>query len=122
MKARTLATPVAEKCSARGKTSAARRGLLRSRLELLSFRLWVISMIVDHVVSTIRAGFKIVCSNCGALTINAVDLTGAAETAQIRYGRCDCHSWTVADLHDLARKNTGAVEFQPRSGYVRTIK
>jgi hypothetical protein len=48
--------------------------------------------------------FKIVCEECGSLSIKVIDLTNLPETAEVQCGRCSAVRGTLADLHGLARR------------------
>ena len=57
------------------------------------------------------SGLKIVCDECGSLSIKVVDPATAPATTVIQCGRCDAVRGTLADLHDLARRGTDLFEF-----------
>jgi len=58
-----------------------------------------------------RPGLKIVCDECGSLSIKVVDPATAPATTVIQCGRCNAVRGTLADLHDLARRGTDLFEF-----------
>jgi hypothetical protein len=58
-----------------------------------------------------RAGFKIVCSDCGSLSIKIKDPANASSDAKIECGRCSAVRGTLADLHVLARRGNDVFEF-----------
>lgn len=58
-----------------------------------------------------RSGLKIVCDECGSLSIKVVDAATAPATTVIQCGRCNAVRGTLADLHDLARRATELFEF-----------
>ena len=58
-----------------------------------------------------RPGLKIVCEECGSLSIKVVDPATAPGTTSIQCGRCNAVRGTLADLHDLARRGTDLFEF-----------
>jgi hypothetical protein len=58
-----------------------------------------------------RSGLKIVCDECGSLSIKVVDPATAPGTTLIQCGRCNAVRGTLADLHDLARRGTDLFEF-----------
>jgi hypothetical protein len=56
-------------------------------------------------------GFKIVCSECGGLSIKGLD-PAKSESADIVWcGHCDASRGTLADLHVLARRGKDLFEF-----------
>jgi hypothetical protein len=57
-----------------------------------------------------RSGFKFVCNDCGSLSIKVADPMTTPAT-QIHCGRCGTVRGTLADLHDLARRNGDLFEF-----------
>jgi hypothetical protein len=58
-----------------------------------------------------RSPFKIVCEECGSLSIKIIDPTHLPETAQVHCGRCRAVRGTLADLHALARRGADLFEF-----------
>jgi hypothetical protein len=57
------------------------------------------------------AGFKIVCSKCGSLSIKGLD-PARSEAADIVWCRhCNANRGTLADLHVLARRGKDLFEF-----------
>jgi transcription elongation factor Elf1 len=58
-----------------------------------------------------RSAFKIVCDNCGSLSIKRTDLPAAASDAPIECGRCGAIRGTLADLQTLASQGTDQFEF-----------
>jgi hypothetical protein len=69
-------------------------------------------MEVEHVATPRdRSGFKIVCEDCGSLSIQVADpVTGPGATS-VHCGRCGVVRGTLAELHDLARRGTDVFEF-----------
>jgi hypothetical protein len=55
--------------------------------------------------------FKIVCDECGSLSIKLIDPANLPETALVHCGRCSAIRGTLADLHALARLGTDQFEF-----------
>jgi hypothetical protein len=55
--------------------------------------------------------FKVVCDQCGSLSIKVVDPANAPDTTVIQCGRCSAVRGTLVDLHDLARRSTDLFEF-----------
>jgi hypothetical protein len=68
-------------------------------------------MNLDQHQSGERSGLKIVCDECGSLSIMVVDPATAPSTTVIQCGRCKAVRGTLADLHDLARRSTDLFEF-----------
>jgi hypothetical protein len=58
-----------------------------------------------------RSHFKIVCDECGSLSIKIMDPTSLPETALVQCGRCCAIRGTLADLHALARRGSDLFEF-----------
>ncbi|MGZ5873498.1 MAG: hypothetical protein ACXWKP_15455 [Bradyrhizobium sp.] len=58
-----------------------------------------------------RRGLKVVCEECGNLSIKAIDPASATDLAKIYCGRCNAVRGTVADLRELARRSTDIFEF-----------
>jgi hypothetical protein len=57
------------------------------------------------------AGFKIVCSECGSLSIKGLDPTKSESAAIVWCGCCNASRGTLADLHALARRGKDLFEF-----------
>ncbi len=58
-----------------------------------------------------RSGLKIVCDECGSLSIKPVDPAAPPGVTLIHCGRCNAVRGRLADLHDLARRSTDVFEF-----------
>ena len=58
-----------------------------------------------------RSGFKIVCNNCGSLSIKVADAVNAPSTTPVQCGRCGAIRGTLADLHHLALRGGDIFEF-----------
>jgi hypothetical protein len=58
-----------------------------------------------------KPGFKVVCDQCGSLSIKLADPTKIASTTAIHCGRCNAVRGTLADLNHLARQSKDAFEF-----------
>jgi hypothetical protein len=58
-----------------------------------------------------KARFKVVCDQCGSLSIKLTDPANAASATAIQCGRCSATRGTLADLQDLARRGTDIFEF-----------
>ncbi len=65
--------------------------------------------IVDHQRGCTK--LKVVCEDCGDLSIKAIDLANAPDSVEIHCRRCNAIRGTVADLRELARRSTGEFEF-----------
>ncbi len=57
------------------------------------------------------SGFKVVCCDCGSLSIKATDFVNAPGDTKIECGRCKAVRGTLADLHVLARGGSNSFEF-----------
>jgi hypothetical protein len=68
-------------------------------------------MSIDMQRGRERSGLKIVCEECGSLSIRVVDPGAAPPATLIHCGRCNALRGTLADLHDLARRSTDVFEF-----------
>jgi hypothetical protein len=80
--------------------------LIRHRL------IWSMPMRVEHsAIPCERSGFKIVCDDCGSLSIKVIDPATAPATTLVRCGRCAAVRGTLAELHELARRSTDVFEF-----------
>jgi hypothetical protein len=60
---------------------------------------------------TLEAGFKVVCDDCGSLSIKLPDPTILTPASAIQCGRCNAVRGTLAELHDLARRGKDVFEF-----------
>ena len=58
-----------------------------------------------------RPGFKVVCLDCGSLSIKVTDLVNAPDDTPIECGRCRAVRGTVAELHVLALRGGDTYEF-----------
>jgi hypothetical protein len=58
-----------------------------------------------------QSGFKVVCCECGSLSIRMTDLVNAPEDTKIECGRCKAVRGTLAELHVLARRGNDVFEF-----------
>jgi hypothetical protein len=65
---------------------------------------------VEHAKSE-RSNFKIVCEDCGSLSIKVVDPANSPDTTVVQCGRCSAARGTLADLHVLARSANDIFEF-----------
>lgn len=71
----------------------------------------VVVMKVDQVSAEQQSRFKIVCIDCGSLTIQTMDPVNSPETTQVLCGRCGAVRGTLRDLHLLARRGDRSFEF-----------
>ena len=60
---------------------------------------------------TSRSGFKIVCDDCGDLSIKVTDPVNALDTTPVKCARCGAIRGTLADLHNLALGSGDTFEF-----------
>ncbi len=60
---------------------------------------------------TVTSGFKIICTDCGSLSIKATDPTHASDDTIIECRRCNAVRGTMADLQTLARRGRDLFEF-----------
>jgi hypothetical protein len=58
-----------------------------------------------------QSGFKVVCRECGSLSIKMKDLANAPGDTKIECGRCTAVRGTLAELHVLARRGSDSFEF-----------
>jgi hypothetical protein len=65
---------------------------------------------VEHAKSE-RSHFKIVCEDCGSLSIKVADPANSPDTTVVQCGRCGAVRGTLADLHVLARSSHDIFEF-----------
>jgi hypothetical protein len=69
-------------------------------------------MNVDQHQHRERPGLKVVCEECGNLSIKPIDPASAPDDlTKIYCRRCNAVRGTVADLRELARRSTDAFEF-----------
>jgi hypothetical protein len=66
--------------------------------------------LAQHATSE-RAGFMIVCDQCGGLSIKMADPTTLPATALVQCRRCDAVRGTLGELRDLARRGADVYEF-----------
>ena len=59
----------------------------------------------------VTTGFKIVCTDCGSLSIKLIDPANASDDTIIECRQCSAVRGTVADLHVLARRGRDLFEF-----------
>jgi hypothetical protein len=58
-----------------------------------------------------QSGFKVVCCQCGSLSIKMADFANAPAETKIECGRCTAVRGTLAELHVLARTGNDSFEF-----------
>jgi hypothetical protein len=58
-----------------------------------------------------RTGFRVVCVDCGGLSIKIANPAKSPVTANVKFARCDAVRGTLGDLHELARRSTDDFEF-----------
>jgi hypothetical protein len=58
-----------------------------------------------------RSRFKIVCEDCGSLSIKVADPANSPNVTLVRCGRCNAVRGTLDELHDLARHGKDVFEF-----------
>ncbi len=58
-----------------------------------------------------RSRFKVVCEDCGGLSIKVEDPAHSPVTVLVRCGRCNAIRGTLAELHEMARRSTDSFEF-----------
>jgi hypothetical protein len=58
-----------------------------------------------------NTGFKVVCCECGSLSIKMANFANAPEDTKIECGRCKAVRGTLAELHVLARTGNDIFEF-----------
>jgi hypothetical protein len=63
------------------------------------------------IETTLKSRFKIVCDDCGSLSIKVSDPVDAPAATPVHCGRCNAVRGTVGNLHDLARRGTELFEF-----------
>lgn len=59
-----------------------------------------------------RSGFKIVCNDCGSLSIKVVDPVNAKGTTPVECARCGAVRGTLADLRCLAISSGDVFQFE----------
>jgi hypothetical protein len=67
-------------------------------------------MNIDQHQQMAQSGLKVVCQECGNLSIKAIDPDSAPDIA-VHCRRCNAVRGTVADLRELAQRSTDAFEF-----------
>jgi hypothetical protein len=66
---------------------------------------------MDLQHKTSRAGFKIVCTDCGNLSIKVAPKASDSPDTIIECRRCNAVRGTLGDLQDLARRGRDSFEF-----------
>ena len=66
---------------------------------------------IEETATPKRLSFKVVCENCGGLSIKVEDPANSPATTLVRCGRCSAVRGTLAELHEMARQSTDSFEF-----------
>jgi ribosomal protein S27E len=66
---------------------------------------------IEDTATRQRSRFKVVCEDCGGLSIKVEDPAHSPATALVRCGRCNAIRGTLAELHEMARRSTDSFEF-----------
>jgi hypothetical protein len=66
---------------------------------------------IEDTATRQRPRFKVVCEDCGGLSIKVEDLANSPVTTLVRCGRCNAVRGTLAELHEMARRSTDSFEF-----------
>lgn len=66
---------------------------------------------IEDAATQERSRFKVVCEDCGGLSIKVVDPANSPATVLVRCGRCNAIRGTLAELHAMARRSTDSFEF-----------
>jgi hypothetical protein len=65
----------------------------------------------EEAVTQGQPGFKIICADCGSLSIQVKDPANSPATTPVLCGCCGAVRGTLGELHDLARLGTDSFEF-----------
>jgi hypothetical protein len=69
-------------------------------------------MQLPETTSSAQPGFRVVCEDCGSLSIKIAEIaTDFPKHVIVRCGRCSAVRGTLADLHVLARSGRDIFEF-----------
>jgi hypothetical protein len=71
----------------------------------------LMSVSMASIENKLANRFKIVCEDCGSLSIKVADPAYSPAATLVQCGRCNAVRRTVGDLHDLARRGTDLFEF-----------
>jgi hypothetical protein len=71
----------------------------------------LMSVSMPSIENALEQRFKIVCEDCGSLSIKVADPAYSPAATLVQCGRCNAVRRTVGDLHDLARRGTDLFEF-----------
>ena len=71
----------------------------------------LMSVIMASREDTLGQRFKIVCDDCGSLSIKVADPANSPASTLVHCGRCSAIRGTLDGLHDLARRGTELFEF-----------
>jgi hypothetical protein len=66
---------------------------------------------IEDTATQQRSRFKVVCEDCGGLSIKVEDPANSPATVLVRCGRCNAVRGTLAELHEMARQSTDSFEF-----------
>lgn len=55
--------------------------------------------------------FKVVCEDCGSLSIKVEDPANSPSCTLVQCGRCHAVRGTLGELHEMARRGTDLFEF-----------
>jgi hypothetical protein len=66
---------------------------------------------IEDTATRQRSRFKVVCEDCGGLSIKVEDPANSPSTVLVRCGRCNAIRGTLAELHEMARRSTDSFEF-----------
>jgi hypothetical protein len=65
----------------------------------------------ENITAREPSRFKVVCEDCGSLSIKIKDPVNSPGTTPVQCGRCGAVRGTLAELHDLARSSADVFEF-----------
>jgi hypothetical protein len=66
---------------------------------------------IEDAATRQRSRFKVICEDCGGLSIKVEDPANSPATVLVRCGRCNAIRGTLAELHEMARRSTDSFEF-----------
>ena len=66
---------------------------------------------IDHFPPRVSPGFKIVCDECGNLSIKVTDPANAPSSTPVQCARCSAVRGTLGDLRALASQSRDVYEF-----------
>ena len=68
-------------------------------------------MSAEDTATRARSRFRIVCEDCGSLSIKVADPANSPNATFVLCGRCNAVRGTLDELHDLARHGNDVFEF-----------